>query len=476
MALAAAQLIPSRSRGAVVLGLICVLCGWTVPAHAFLPPPYGGAMVAPLADAPLTLDPTKASRESELHLVTLLYDTLYRMPDPGKFEPHLVRADPVVSGDGLSWVFKVKSGVRLHDGSRLVAADIVSALQRLKTSSQGYVVDVLASVSSPSADTVRITLKRSAPLPRLLSSSATAIIAKRRAGYVGSGPFRLVSRRVRGLRREITSVQLEAHGDYFKGRPYLDRLTFRSYAKASVHTAAFQVGRTQISLQGQAVFGGRPKHAANKIRADSARTLYLLCGPRANTHLCVSVAQRIDRNRLARAQGSAVAALALGAAATHSPKPLVRATLPPSRRQSGTLLIDGSRFEERRAADTLIADLDRQGIALRSDVQPAPAYQRKLMARDYQLVLHGVPHSHPELALHHAAVLAIMAQRQRAASCAGSRDGCLAQLRWLAQQDVVFPLIRVSTQVHYDARLGGVTEARPGYVDFARIYWRRPRP
>jgi hypothetical protein len=59
------------------------------------------------------------------------YDNLYRYEDnPPKMRPWLAESH-TVSGDGLVWDFKLRQGVKFHDGSELTADDVVYSVQRL---------------------------------------------------------------------------------------------------------------------------------------------------------------------------------------------------------------------------------------------------------------------------------------------------------------------------------------------------------
>lgn len=59
------------------------------------------------------------------------YDNLYRYEgNPPKLEPWLAESH-TVSGDGLTWEFKLRSGVKFHDGSELTAGDVVYSFKRV---------------------------------------------------------------------------------------------------------------------------------------------------------------------------------------------------------------------------------------------------------------------------------------------------------------------------------------------------------
>jgi len=103
-----------------------------------------------------------------------LYDSLV-YPDMDN-EPTASLADSwETSEDGLTWTFKIKEGVKFHDGSELLASDVVYSLDRLLTLGEGFAymfTDYVESAEAADDYTVVFHLKESfAPflsiLPRL---------------------------------------------------------------------------------------------------------------------------------------------------------------------------------------------------------------------------------------------------------------------------------------------------------------------
>jgi peptide/nickel transport system substrate-binding protein len=60
-----------------------------------------------------------------------VYDNLYRYQgNPPKLEPWLAQSH-IVSPDGLTWEFKLRSGAKFHDGSEITAEDVVYSFKRV---------------------------------------------------------------------------------------------------------------------------------------------------------------------------------------------------------------------------------------------------------------------------------------------------------------------------------------------------------
>ena len=74
---------------------------------------------------PANLDPHQILDVGATDYALNTYDHLYRHEDnPPKMQPWLAESH-TVSGDGLVWDFKLRQGVKFHDGSELTAGDVV---------------------------------------------------------------------------------------------------------------------------------------------------------------------------------------------------------------------------------------------------------------------------------------------------------------------------------------------------------------
>jgi len=86
---------------------------------------------------PTQIDPAVGSDYSSSTALTNLYDTLvYPMPD-GRMDPHLAESWEV-SDDSLSYTFKLKRGVKFHDGTEMTAEDVKFSFDRLQAIGEGY--------------------------------------------------------------------------------------------------------------------------------------------------------------------------------------------------------------------------------------------------------------------------------------------------------------------------------------------------
>ena len=170
-------------------------------------------------------DPHIVSDASDrLSLIFNIYEGLVRLDAAGAYQPGLAEAWEV--GDlGRTWTFRLREGVRFHNGETMTAADVVATLGRVLDPSiggafgtQGVYISYLgdAELSAPDASTVRIVTGE--PMADLLDLVVAMPIAPASelaalpGRYVGSGPYEIAEQ---GEAR----VVLEAHEDYWGGAP-----------------------------------------------------------------------------------------------------------------------------------------------------------------------------------------------------------------------------------------------------------------
>ncbi|MBN1954298.1 MAG: hypothetical protein JW900_04520, partial [Anaerolineae bacterium] len=168
---------------------------------------------------------------------SLLFDTLVWRDASGETIPWLA-TDWSLSGDGLTWTFTLRDGVRWHDGEPLTVDDVVFSidyyLDHPGTAWFMSQVGEIASASCVSENQVAITLAR--PFAPFLQTTAESLfifpqhvwegVADPRAyvepeAFVGSGAYQLVE-----YSQEEGAYLFEANPDFFLGAPYVSRIEF----------------------------------------------------------------------------------------------------------------------------------------------------------------------------------------------------------------------------------------------------------
>ncbi len=199
------------------------------------------------------IDPHIATAFSSHRRIDLLYNKLVRIDENLSIVPDL--AESWETPNNLTYVFKLKKGVKFHNGRELTSADVKYSLQRIqdpKTASPGrsYIATVTA-IDTPDPYTVKLTL--SGPLPSLLdglSSNNCAIVAKEVVeanGNLqkvdgGTGPFTLKEW------LPDNSMTLAKNPAYFeKGFPAADKVIFRVIPEQASLFAGVKAGQLQLA-------------------------------------------------------------------------------------------------------------------------------------------------------------------------------------------------------------------------------------
>lgn len=149
-------------------------------------------------------DPIWGTQYVVRNAAALVWDTLYGLDD--KLTPQRQMAESEeTSTDGLTWTFKLRPGLKFHDGEPVRGRDVVASLTRWTARDpMGLMLKALQEeLTAPDDRTVRWVLKR--PFPKMLyalgkNNSPMAMIMPERIArtdpfqqiteYVGSGPMR----------------------------------------------------------------------------------------------------------------------------------------------------------------------------------------------------------------------------------------------------------------------------------------------
>jgi peptide/nickel transport system substrate-binding protein len=186
----------------------------------------------------------------------LLFDTLTRLDENAKAVPSLALSWSSTP-DFKAWTFKLRPGVKFHDGSPFNAAAVAYNFSRQLDPNNhcrcAIYISNIAKVEAVDELTVVFQLKNPSPnFPPLIAPatvnpvihSPTAIQGMKE-GYnrhpVGTGPFRLKSW------QSGDRIVLERNPDYWdKDRPYLDEITIRPLPDNIARFASLQSGETDI--------------------------------------------------------------------------------------------------------------------------------------------------------------------------------------------------------------------------------------
>ena len=195
-----------------------------------------------------TLDPRLARDTSAYRATDLIYDGLISLTSDLKPVPNL--AVGWENPDPTTWIFRLRQGVKFHDGSPLTADDVVFTYQTLlkpETNAplRGLFTPISA-VEAVDAATVKFTL--SAPYSPLLTYMEIGIVPRKVAESggdlatrpVGTGPMKL-ARWDRGSR-----IVLEANAAYWAGAPRVKDMQLVVIGDNSARAQAFEARNLDV--------------------------------------------------------------------------------------------------------------------------------------------------------------------------------------------------------------------------------------
>lgn len=207
-----------------------------------------------VATEPTSLDPHFQALNSNHELSMHVYDTLSKVDAHMQIAPALATKWHAV--DAKTWEFKLRQGVKFHDGSPFTAKDVVFSIQRAPKvpnapSTYRRRVSHVAEAAAVDDHTVRITTKN--PFPLLPNYLAGLPIISHQTGMEtesgafndgskanGTGPYRFVEFK-RGDR-----VSFTANPNWWNGKPKWDNVTVRWITSGPARTAALLAGDVDL--------------------------------------------------------------------------------------------------------------------------------------------------------------------------------------------------------------------------------------
>src|SRR5881296_3764609 len=227
-------------------------------------PRLGGELVFVVPAEPPSFDAHREETFGMLHPAAPHYNTLLRV-DPfdktgTKFIGDLAESW-TVSSDRRTYTFKLRRGVKFHDGSLLTSADVKASYDHIifppptVVSSRQAAYHLVEAVEAPSPDTVVFRLKwHEASFIANLSSPwnwiyRAEILAKDPRWYEknvnGTGPFKFVE-----YQRGSHWVGKKNPDYWDKGKPYLDSYRAIFIKDPSAQVAAIRGERAMIQFRG----------------------------------------------------------------------------------------------------------------------------------------------------------------------------------------------------------------------------------
>ncbi len=195
---------------------------------------------------PPHLDPTSAAAGAiDQVLYSNVFEGLTRFGPDGTVNAGLAESWDI-SEDGTTYVFKLRTGVKFHDGTDFEATDVVFSLDRARaedsTNAQKALFDGIESVEAVDANTVKITLN--APQGNFLFNMAwgdAVIVAPEsiddiKNNPVGTGAFTFADW------KQGDSITIARNANYWGTAPALEEATFKFISDPTAAFGAMMAG------------------------------------------------------------------------------------------------------------------------------------------------------------------------------------------------------------------------------------------
>ncbi len=195
-------------------------------------PQYGGTLHVTMRAAPASLDPvdiTQADSFARRSLTMLMFDTLVMTDESGRVRASLATSWQVSPGT-QRWQFRLRHGVRFHDGTPLTAEITATSLRAANPS-----WNVLADGDS-------VVIEGAGPeLPAELALARNAIVKRNpNSKPSGTGPFHIVDW------QPGKNLTLAAEEGCWRGRPFLDAIEIEMGRSFHDQMTALELGKADL--------------------------------------------------------------------------------------------------------------------------------------------------------------------------------------------------------------------------------------
>ena len=316
----------SISRGTIAAAFFAVSVGAT-----YAGPNDGGSMTVTYKDDVSTLDPAIGYDWQNWSMIKSLFDSLLDYKPGTTILTNDLAESHTISDDGLTYVFKLRKGVKFHNGRIMTADDVKYSLDRVtnpKTQSPGagFFASVagfdeasggsgsLSGVSVVDDHTVKITLSRpDATFLHVMAINFSSVVPKEVAEKwgadfgkhpVGTGAYSLAEWTL-GQR-----LVFKKNPEYYnEGLPYLDQIIFEVGQEPIVALLRLQNGEVDIAGDGipPAKFlevKNDPKYAKSIVEGSQLHTGYITLNvkikPFDNLKVRQAVSMAINKDRIVR--------------------------------------------------------------------------------------------------------------------------------------------------------------------------------
>jgi peptide/nickel transport system substrate-binding protein len=206
-----------------------------------------------LASEPTSIDPHFHNLTPNNALSMHFFDALVIFDEKQRVTPGLATSWKPI--DDLTWEFKLRKGVKFHDGSPFTADDVVFTMSRagnVPNSPSGFGTYTKGK-TAVKIDDYTVHIKTAKPYPLMVTDMTTIPIVSKKYGEgattadynsgkaaIGTGPFIFV-KYVPGDR-----IVMKANPNYWGGKPKWDNVTLKPIKSAPSRVAALLAGDVDV--------------------------------------------------------------------------------------------------------------------------------------------------------------------------------------------------------------------------------------
>src|SRR2546421_11361353 len=240
-----------RHRSLLLLLVLALLLAVTPRAHA---QPKDTLTVALVSHAP-TLDPHMHFERVGILVNINMFDSLLHRNTKLEYEPSLATSWKPIND--TTWEFKLRKGVKFHNGDPLTAEDVKFSIERVtepgkekKKSPQYGNIRAIKDVRIVTPDTIQLVTDK--PFPLLLERLVFFPIVPKAhiekvgeeafgsTAAVGTGPWKLVEW------KKDQHIRLEAFDQHWRGKPAFKYVVFRAIPEVATAVAEPKPGGVDI--------------------------------------------------------------------------------------------------------------------------------------------------------------------------------------------------------------------------------------
>lgn len=221
-----------------------------LPALAQATPVSGGTLIWGHSETTQNLDMHQTGTASTGRVLQNVHCSIVTVDKEFNVIPNLAESFEE-SADGLTYTFKLRPGVKFHDGTTMTSADVKYSFERCKDPATGAVnfevFNAVSAIETPDDLTVIVKLASvNAPFLSRLAENGAGVVMPKDSGPkqgdtpIGCGPFRFV-------RREFgNEVELARFDDYWGGPAYLEKIIAREITEPTVRLTGLRTGELHM--------------------------------------------------------------------------------------------------------------------------------------------------------------------------------------------------------------------------------------